>query len=253
MVKEMYMNSTIAKGQLPVSHIVRQDYRTADVFRKWGINYCCGGEHTLEQACEARGLDKALVEKDLEAARIDLRLPATVRFDQWPLDFLVDYLIHVHHAYVKQTLPALTASLTGFANGHKAKYPHLQAVAEVFLALCEELEEQVQKEECSIFPYIKQVYKAYIGRETYGSLFVKAMAGPLDRFPDREHKRLSALLMELREMTGQYSFDAGVCTNYQVVFNKLREFDADLVQHKHLENNILFPASLDMQKELLLF
>ena len=111
--------------------------------------------------------------------------------------------------------------------------------------------EHTQKEEESIFPYVKQIANTYDRREVYGKLFVRTMRQPLMDVVKQEHNRISHLLQALREKTAHYTFAETACTNHQVLYHKLREFDADMVQHKHLENNILYPRALAMEKSLL--
>src|SRR5215218_5661378 len=90
-----------------VSQIVRTDYRTADVFKKWGINFCCGGNLPLEEACAAKNIALPAIEEDLQAATKTVQLSNSLHFSDWPVFFLVDYILYVHHAYVKHTIPSL--------------------------------------------------------------------------------------------------------------------------------------------------
>ena len=237
--------------KLTVSQIVRNDYRTADVFKKWGINYCCGGNLQLEDACSLQQIDKEALETDLQKATQAFSLPSSTAFDQWPLSFLTDYISHVHHSYLQKALPALKTFLSNYVPGHLKKFPHLAGVEETFLNLAIELEEHTEKEEESIFPYVKQIFHIHSRGEAYGGLFVRTMSKPLAEVIDKEHKRIAGHLKQLRQVTDNYSFSPDACTNYQVLYNKLKELDADLVQHKHLENNILFPKAIEMEKHLL--
>jgi len=234
-----------------VSEIVRNDYRTADVFKKYGINYCCGGNATLKDACELKKLSLLQISSELENAVQTVQLPAAIRFDEWPVDFLIDYILNVHHSYVKKTLSPLQSLVRNFAEKHRSKYPHMLDVADAFENLADVLTEHMQKEEASIFPYLKQIFSTYSRKETYGGLFVRTLSKPLNTVIDTEHKRIAAYLKELRQLTGHYSFTPSVCTNHQVIYHKLKEFDTDMVQHKHLENNILFPKVMQMEQELL--
>jgi len=234
-----------------VSDIVRKDYRTADVFKKYGINYCCGGNASLKEACELKKLNLSLVTREVENAVQTIHLPAAIRFDEWPVEFLIDYILNVHHSYVKKTLPPLQMQIQSFAEGHRSKYPYMLNVADAFDTLSDILTEHMQKEETSIFPYLKQICSTYTRKETYGGLFVRTMSKRLDHIIEVEHKRIVACLNELRDLTHRYTFTPSVCTNHQVIYHKLKEFDADLVQHKHLENNILFPKVMQMERELL--
>ena len=105
-------------------------------------------------------------------------------------------------------------------------------------------------EEEIIFPYIKQIDNAYRRKETYGSLFVKTLRKPFGSI-ETEHSKITQLLQELRKITNHYNYPEKACINHRVVFQKLRELDNDLEQHKHLENNILFPRVTEMERELL--
>jgi regulator of cell morphogenesis and NO signaling len=236
-----------------VRDIVIGDYRTADVFRKWGINYCCGGNLPLADACSVQQVSQADVEKDLKQATRNVTLSNSIAFNEWPVPFLTDYILFVHHSYLKAALPALRQLMGSFVPGHLKKYPHLAEVHQTFLDLAEELEEHIREEEDSIFPYVKQINSTYSQKEKYGSLFVRTMRKPLAQTIEKEHGRIVSLLKQLRSQTGHYTFGDDACANYQVIYNKLKEFDADLVQHKHLENNILFPKALEMEKALLQF
>lgn len=234
-----------------IQDIVRRDYRTADVFTKWGINYCCGVNHNLEQICELQKLDISKVTSDLDRATHTISISNTVNFKEWPIDFLVDYIQNIHHAYLKIAIPDLKTLLRDFVEGHRQKHPYLIHVEETFNDLADEISEHTVHEEESIFPYIKQISSTYKRKEVYGSLFVRTMGKPLNKIVESEHRRISVLLYQLRSETNNYHFNTEACTNHQVIYHKLKELDRDLVQHKYLENNILFPEAMKMEQELL--
>lgn len=238
---------------LTVSQMVRNDYRTADVFKKWGINYCCGGNLPLEEACALANANPSSILLDIESATKTVRLPNALQFNDWPLVFLVDYIVYVHHGYLKTFLPQLEQHIHSFVPGHLKKYPYLADVQQAFSSLAQEILEHTRKEEESIFPYVKRIANTFERKESYGSLFVRTMRQPLSEVIRTDHNRISNLLLALREATNNYQFQPDACTNHQVIYNKLKEFDADMVQHKHLENNILFPKVLEMEKSLLQF
>lgn len=234
-----------------VSEMVRNDYRTADVFKKWGINFCCGGQKSLAEVCSIQQLPEKQVKEDLEKAVQTLSISNALPFDKWPVDFLVQYLMNVHHEYLRQTLPALKENITSFISGHKKKYPYLAEVENIFNTLASQLEETTAKEEADIFPYILQLASTYKRKETYASLFVRTMRFQLAKEVQAEQQRTANMLKELRQATDTYQFAEKACTRHQVIYHKLREFDADLVQHAHLENNILYPRAIQMEQELL--
>jgi regulator of cell morphogenesis and NO signaling len=234
---------------MTVSELVRADYRAAEVFKKWGVNYCCGGNLPLEQVCTLQGLDQAAIEADLAQAARQRSLSSSIDFNGWPLPFLVDYIGHVHHGYVRHAGNHLLQHLDSFVNGHLKKYPYLVEVREAYSNLFHLVLEHTEDEDARVFPYLRQLCRAHENKETYGKLFVRTLGQPLDAVP-RAHSRITAALQELRRLTDGYRFADAACTNHQVIYHKLREFDDDLVQHKHLENNVLFPRVELLEKEL---
>lgn len=247
----MHRQTSTVNSSLKVSDIVRDNYRTADVFKGFGINYCCGGDISLQEACTLKGISLQEVENALQPAFSNTPLAGSIQFDSWKMDFLIDYLVNIHHAYLKITLPALTPAFSSYVEGHTKKFPHLIKVLQVYRQLAEKVEQHNHVEETSIFPYLKQMINAYNRKETYGALFVKTMRKPLQRIIEKEYQQISDLLQQLRTAANHYQIPEGSCTNYGVFMNKLAELDNDLVQHKHLENNILFPKVLQMENELL--
>jgi regulator of cell morphogenesis and NO signaling len=234
-----------------VSETVRADYRTADVFKNHGINYCCGGQVTLREVCAQKGIDMVNLLKELALATRNVSLSNQLEFNAWKIDFLVDYIINVHHTYIRQFVPGLQQHLNSFTNSHRNQFPQLDTAKTVFEELVQILGTHSLYEEQIIFPYIKQIDSASRHRESYGNLFVRTLRKPLHNI-ENDHNKISNLLVRLRNTTNDYCFPENACTNHRVVFNKLKELDHDLMQHKHLENNILFPRAIQLEAELLL-
>lgn len=234
-----------------VSDIVRNDYRTADVFKKWGIGYCCGGNRSLEEVCQAQKLDLQRIEWELSEAKKSIVIDNRLQFDSWPTEFLADYIVNIHHAFARREIPVLQAQLIQFVQGHKRKYPELAVVEDLFNDLASELLAHMDVEETYVFRYMKQIAHMHSRKETYGKLFVRNLSKPLEAILNGEHRRISVLLIALREATQHYHFPDDACTNYQVIFRRLKALDDDLTLHKHLENNLLYARALQMEKELL--
>lgn len=236
--------------QKTVAQIVRTDYRTADVFKKHGISYCCGGGVLFEDACLQKGLPPADVEEELARASARVSLPVNLPYEEWKLDFLIDYILNVYHAYLKTTLPLLGTTLTAFVSNHKKQYPYLENVLSLFEELSQSLQKHNLQEEDVIFPYIKQIDATYRRKEIYGSLFVKTLRKPL-RNAETEHTKIHSLLLKLRSAAANYTYPDNACTTHRVIFQKLEELDNNLVHHQYLENNILFPRANEIEAELL--
>ena len=242
--KEIDVNQTVAQ-------IVKNDYRTADVFRKHGIEFCCGGNRSLTQACEARNVDTAAVVEELERAGRGIAIPANVFAEDWNLNFLTDYITNVHHQYLKNSLAPAADYLQRFVDGHSNIYPRLPELQRVFKELVSEMLPHLREEEEIIFPYIRQIADAYYNNEPYARLLVRTLRKPVEKFLQIEHQSVVGYLTTIRNLTDNYTPPASACLNHQVCFLKLREIDVDLIQHLHLETAILFPKAIQLEKELL--
>jgi regulator of cell morphogenesis and NO signaling len=233
-----------------ISDIVKLDYRTADVFKKYQLNYCCSGSVSLISACEAKGIDFELISNDLKEATRNLVLPNNLPFDEWKIDFLIDFISNIHHAYIYRAIPSLCSTLETFTQGHQTKYPALSRVLELFTKLTEILLLHNRHEDEIIFPYIKQIDSAYRRKEPYGNLFVRTLRKPL-HIIEKEHFQIQELLNDLRIETKQFTAPDKACLSYQVTIKKLEEAHNNLLQHKFLEHTILFPRAIAIEQKLL--
>jgi regulator of cell morphogenesis and NO signaling len=245
----MYSLNKIDEKAL-VTEILMGDYRTADVFKKYNIDYCCGARWPLQTACEMRGLDVAIVKQELEEAVRAVQISTALPFDQWPLDFLTDYIIQVHHSYLRHTLPALETHLVHFIAEHRKKFTWLNELQQQFMRLHANIPLYMVQEEESIFPYIKQLNRAHASKDSLAGLYTRTLRKPVEKVMDQEHQLIADVLQRIRQLTDNYTLPANACRSHWVVFMKLRELDNDLVQHMHLERKILLPRLLQIESEL---
>jgi len=233
-----------------VADIVSKDYRAADVFRKHGITYCCGGKFPLKVACELRGVETEMIRNELQMATRVIQVSPTLNFYEWDSGFVLDYIINVHHQYLKNTLPGLQQLLHDFAIEHIRKYPYVEMLDKKFGELCSLLNNTMAKEEKEIFPYVRRVLHAYKHKEPYAGLFIRTLRKPVEEALFKGHALISNLITAIRELTNVYAPPEHACLNHKVVIAKLKELDNDLIQHLHLEEAILFPKFLQMEKDL---
>lgn len=239
-------------GASYVNEVVAHDYRTADVFRKYGIDFCCGGKWSLESVSVSHGISLENLLRELKAATRTIHISNALPFDEWKLDFLADYIINVHHRYLHKSIHEIREYVDKFIQGHVKKYPELAEMQTLIQRMEKHMIPHMQQEEEIIFPYIKQIAYAYYNKESYAGLLVRTLRKPVEDMMKNEHDVTNNQLKKLREMTNDYQLPEKACNMHRVTFYKLREFDNDLVQHLHLENNILFPKAIQMEKELLL-
>ncbi len=247
----MFLQSFEINRQSLVSDIVSLDYRTADVFRRNGISYCCGGKWPIELACQMQGVDADKVLAELEAATRTVSLSNHLDFGSWNIDFLIDYLINVHHQFLKKSLPETQQLLHEFANEHIKKFPYLAELEKKFDLLIKQLLPSLQQEEEVIFPYIKQLSHAHRHMEPYAALLVRTLRKPVVETMYKGHEALTDIIFSIREMTNRYTPPEKVCSSHKVVIAKLKELDNDLMQHLYLEQLFLFPRAIAIEKEVL--
>lgn len=230
-----------------IGSIVAKDIRKAEIFKKYGIDFCCGGKKTLKDICEQKGLDILTIEKELENIT-DIAHP-TENFNELELDALADYIYNRHHLYYYNEEPFISELLNKVAIRHGEEHPELLTVQTLFKTLSEELGPHFKKEEKVLFPFIKTLsqIKRTNGNRALPDQF--SIAQPL-KVMESDHEIAGYLLKELEETTNNYSVPEGVCNSYRFLYKKLKDLDEDLRQHMHLENNILFTKALTLEKEL---
>ncbi len=210
------------------------------VFERYGLDYCCGGHKSLAEACADARLPMEEVVRSLEQAA-----PAPAAARDWKtatLTELANHIVDTHHAYIKSESPRMAALLAKVVRVHGQNHPELLKVQEAFLGLAGELESHMMKEEQILFPYIIQLDGGYAGECRFGTV-----RNPIQMMT-MEHDNAGQLLREIRETTSNFSTPPDACVSYQTLYRALLEFEADLHQHIHLENNILHPRAIAMER-----
>lgn len=233
--------------------IVELDYRAADVFKHYGITYCCGMQWPLDKACEEKEIDMDELVASIRKSCRTVSIPSQIDYESWPVDFLIDYIIHIHHQYLTSALPNLELALTRFIDEHAGQFPYLRPLQETFADLVNSVVPHLKHEEETIFPYLRQVAHAYEDRanDPLAALLVKTLRKPLASLVETEHGIILRSISRFRELTAHYSAPPGACTSHKVLLSKLKELDNDLVQHFYLENEILIGRVIKMEEELL--
>jgi regulator of cell morphogenesis and NO signaling len=234
-----------------ITSIVASNHRAAQVFQKYGIEFCCGGNVAFNIACESRGLDPAIIELELQETCSRPYIPVAVQIESWDIDFLTAYIVNVHHQPLRQSLAAVLTFLERFVAGHEKKFPYLPELMLAFQELSAEVLIQFVHEEEIIFPYIKQIAHALNDRESYAGLLVRTLRKPVENIIRYEHKAVKRILERMRTLTDNYLIPSNACPNHRVTFLTLAEIDSDLMQQFHLEADILFPKALAIETELL--
>jgi regulator of cell morphogenesis and NO signaling len=218
------------------------------VFEKLGIDYCCGGGKSLEAACAQVKVPVTEVLRTLEQGSIPGEAAATPDFSQASLSELVSYIVSRHHGYVKQEIPRLEKLLSKVVSVHGRNHVELVAIQRVFAALAAELTSHMMKEEMVLFPYVTQMEQALESGKRAPRAPFGTVGNPVHMM-EMEHEDAGNALKELRSLTSDYTPPPDACFSYNTLFAALKEFETDLHQHIHLENNILFPRAVALEQQ----
>jgi regulator of cell morphogenesis and NO signaling len=225
-------------NDLTIGEIVTEDFRAAEIFKKSGIDFCCGGNKSLDNACNEAGANKESLIKELEELD-NTPSSQTQNFKDWEPVFLADYIMNTHHKYVLKTLPELVFYTRKIATVHGSHHNELIEVADKFEKINTELLQHLQKEEEVLFPAIKEVIKSN------SSAAKKIIVSEIARM-SLEHEFAGGAMDQINSITSNYRVPEDACKTYIVCFKLLQQFEDDLHVHVHLENNILYPKALGL-------
>lgn len=219
------------------------------VFENLGIDYCCGGGKSLEDACRLANIPvqevlQRLRQVSAPAGNVD-ELPD---FNHADLSELVSHIINTHHAYVKQEIPRVQKLLAKVVSVHGQNHPELFEAQHVFGALAAELISHMMKEEMVLFPYVVELERTVQSGRRAPSAPFGTVNNPV-RMMEMEHEAAGNALKQLRSATGDFAPPPDACFSYNTLFAAFKDFEADLHQHIHLENNVLFPRAIAMEQD----
>jgi regulator of cell morphogenesis and NO signaling len=231
-----------------VRELALENAAATRVFEKLGIDYCCGGNKSLGDACRASNLSVDQVIDSLEMA--EEAAHAARKDRNWQTESLADLVAHIkntHHEYTREEMARLVPLLNKVCSVHGKNHPELQQVRASFQNLVQELTTHMMKEEQVLFPYIVRMEETVIQKEPLLPAPFGSVQNPVTMM-EHEHDSAGNALRSMREASCGYMAPGEACISYQTLYKALADFEADLHQHIHLENNILFPRAIAMEK-----
>ena len=228
-----------------VREIAQTQPASIRVFEQFGIEYCCGGQKPLEEAC---------AEKEVKVKTVIAALEAAFRNDHaqvkdWtkePFASLTQYIVATHHAYCKKELPRLSGLAAKVVNAHGGSDPELALIQAKLAQLADELTNHLADEEIVVFPLIEKLEEKKSHKRPKETEFSTSVGNPLALLIE-EHDDAGTLLAEIRSLSCNFVTPEYACTTYHAFFDGLRDFERDLHRHVHLENNILFPRAIEFE------
>jgi regulator of cell morphogenesis and NO signaling len=231
-------------GQIAVA-----DFRNALVLKKYELDYSFGGKHTLKEACEENGLSIAEVEYDLNAVNLQPRM-YNLNYNEWAPDYLADFILANHHQYVRRFLLLLTEEFDNVSIKTQLDFPFISLVGEVFQRVATDMSAYMIEEEQVIFPYIRFLVQAKKSNLPSSLLPAGCMEHRMAMM-EIEQKILGDNVEFIRKLCNNYTLPEGNSSSCMLLYQWLNDFDNDLQQHVHLENNILFPKAVKLEQDCL--
>lgn len=222
--------------KMTVGEIVTEDFRAARVFKNAGIDFCCGGDRLLEEAASENQIDVNELEFKLNNLQDVESRSGNLNFKDWSADFLSDYIVNQYHNKAYRVLPEITPLIAKIVDVHGDNHPELLEIQELFAFINTELPIHQKREEAHLFPAIKE----RIGTSSEKS---KEIIGSELKDLMEEHDEVGGAMDKINKISNGYKIPADGCNTYRLTYQLLEEFEDDLHEHVHLENNILFPKA----------
>ncbi len=224
-----------------VGEIVSDNIGTANVFKKYGLDFCCGGGEKLEAACRNKGANFDEIVTELELVLNDDK--STRNYQSMQLDDLVNHIFETHHKYIYENGPITIEFINKVARVHGKRHPETVEVAKLYNVLLAELQQHMMKEEQILFPHIKQMVNSSSSHDAFVNGPISVMIA--------EHDSAGDILKKMSELSSGYRTPADGCNTYRAAYANLKALEDDIHMHIHLENNILFPKALELEESLL--
>lgn len=239
------MDVTMTTMAQTVREIALENPSSIRVFESFGIDYCCGGRKPLAEACAAKNVELDAVLAALESSASTSETP-TREWSGESLSSLAAHIVNTHHAYVRRELPRLDELARKVVHRHGDSMPELPVIQSKLEQLGEELLQHCAKEEIVLFPYVAKLESSLASGSTKPHGCFGSVTNPIAMMT-QEHDAAGTLLAEIRGLSHDFTPPAGACPTFHNFYRSLHEFEQDLHQHIHLENNILFPRAIELE------
>lgn len=230
-----------------VADFVVNNIHTANIFKKYGIDFCFDGKISIENACIKNGVDYEQLETELK--NLDIKTNFLNDFNKWSLDFLMIFIVHIHHRYVKNNIPLLKKYGAKAAKNQGGDYKELEEINKLIQNFSEELSLHMIKEETIVFPFIKELFNANKEQKTISLSTFKSLNHPI-KMMEKDHDKEGDIFKKISKLSNKYKVPEDASLAFKKFYQKLQEFEENLTNHVHLENNILIPKAKNLVLEV---
>lgn len=232
----------------PIGQIVAEDYSTYKVFEKHRIDYYNKGKQNLREAADENKIDLQSIKNEIAKLK-DSKSEGDGDFNSWALDTLSDYIIKNYHQYADKQLQVIKPAIEKVCQKHGEQYPVLMEIKKLFDTAAGAISVHQKKEELILFPFIRKMADAKKNnKEFIKPRATKSVESPVDMLT-HEHTLQGEIFQRIAELTRDYT-SPDLADTFKETLGLLKEFEINLHKHLHLENNILFPKALRLEKEL---
>lgn len=235
-------------ADITIGQIVANNFRSADVFKKYKIDFCCKGGSSLKDICSEKNLDFDLIRNELEQKMMAGPSSFEPRYQDIPVDVLFRHIEQRHHAYIREHIPLILEYLNKVNKVHGRNHPELNEVMMQFINCSQELKHHMVEEESILFPAINKLAECEREGETLNRAFFFGTLSGIVGTMRNEHIIEGHRASRIAELTNNFTPPADACATFKVLYYKLEEFTNDLFTHIHLENNILFPKAIELER-----
>lgn len=229
-----------------IGDFVAKDFRTAAIFTKYGIDFCCKGQRTIDDVCRKMAINEDDLLEELNVL-LATKNDSGIDFSSWPLDLLIDYIEKTHHRFVEEKTEILIPLLDKLCSDHGDNHPELFEINILFKNSAKELASHMKKEELILFPFVKEMINATNSHGTIEKPHFETVKNPITVMMN-EHEAEGECLKTISALTNNYTTPEDASNTYKATYAMLEEFEQDLLKHIHLESNILFPKAKALEK-----
>lgn len=236
-----------------VGDIVAENYKVAEIFKDFNIDFCCGGQQTIEEACKNENISTVTTQTIVKLVNTFFKVDKMVQnmdYRNSPLDELTDHIETTHHAYVESKIPVIKGYLDKIESAHGKVHPELIEINSIFKDATGQLVMHMKKEELILFPFIRKLAKAKRENSPLEVPSFGTIKNPIQKM-DEEHDFEGEAFRKIAALSNNFEVPEDGCNSYRVAFGLLKEFEADLHLHIHKENNILFRRAIELEQELM--
>lgn len=239
----------LIERDLTIGEIVDENFKTAEIFNEFDIDFCCGGNRSLENVCENQGINIEYLMASLQKI-VDEKHEESEEWSLMNLSKLTEYIESKHHKYIEQTGAKLKVLLEKIAKVHGSKHPELIELKKLFFESLGDLTIHIKKEELIVFPYIRKMDKMDQEDDHGAAKILGNLQNPIQTMM-KDHDHEGRRFQQISLLTNKYLVPDDACMSYRMAYGLLSDFEKDLHQHIHLENNVLFPKALELEADLL--